>query len=67
MAFKKGSPEEFLTTKDVSNLKYTNKVVEEVIRITNVTPFVFRKAVNEVDYKGTYMVAFIQDKLLIVC
>ncbi|WJX30934.1 ent-kaurenoic acid monooxygenase [Trifolium repens] len=52
MAFKKGSPEEFITTKDVSNLKYTNKVVEEVIRITNVTPFVFRKAVNEVDYKG---------------
>jgi ent-kaurenoic acid hydroxylase len=61
MAFKKGSPEEFLTTKDVSNLKYTNKVVEEVIRITNVTPLIFRKAVNEVDYKGTYMVSFIQD------
>jgi ent-kaurenoic acid hydroxylase len=61
MAFKKGSPEEFITTKDVSNLKYTNKVVEEVIRITNVTPLIFRKAVNEVDYKGTYMVSFIQD------
>jgi ent-kaurenoic acid hydroxylase len=61
MAFKKGSPEEFLTTKDVSNLRYTNKVVEEVIRITNVTPLIFRKAVNEVDYKGTYMVSFIQD------
>jgi ent-kaurenoic acid hydroxylase len=61
MAFKKGSREEFLTTKDVSNLRYTNKVVEEVIRITNVTPLIFRKAVNEVDYKGTYMVSFIQD------
>jgi ent-kaurenoic acid hydroxylase len=61
MAFKKESPEEFLTTKDVSNLRYTNKVVEEVIRITNVTPLIFRKAVNEVDYKGTYMVSFIQD------
>jgi ent-kaurenoic acid hydroxylase len=61
MAFKKESREEFLTTKDVSNLRYTNKVVEEVIRITNVTPLIFRKAVNEVDYKGTYMVSFIQD------
>jgi len=26
MAFRKGSPEDFITPKDVSNLKYTNKV-----------------------------------------
>lgn len=53
MAFKKGTPGEFITAKDVSNLKYTNKVIEEVIRVANVAGFVFRKVQNDVDYKGT--------------
>ncbi|GAU12620.1 hypothetical protein TSUD_121110 [Trifolium subterraneum] len=52
MAFRRGSSDDFITPKDVSNLKYTNKVVEEVLRMANVAAFVFRKAVNEVDYKG---------------
>ncbi|CAI8596140.1 unnamed protein product [Vicia faba] len=52
MAFTEGNSGDFITAKDVSNLKYTNKVVEEVIRMSNVAAFVFRKVVNEVDYKG---------------
>jgi len=34
---------------------YCKQVVEEVIRMANVSSFVFRKAVNEVDYKGTWL------------
>ncbi|XP_058762845.1 ent-kaurenoic acid oxidase 1-like [Vicia villosa] len=52
MAFTKGSPQDFITPKDVSNLKYTNKVVEEVIRMANVAACVFRKVDTEVNYKG---------------
>ncbi|XP_058762852.1 ent-kaurenoic acid oxidase 2-like [Vicia villosa] len=52
MAFTKGNSGDFITAKDVSNLKYTNKVVEEVIRMSNISAFIFRKVVNEVDYKG---------------
>ncbi|KAK2386275.1 ent-kaurenoic acid oxidase [Trifolium repens] len=52
MALRKGSSDDFFTPKDVSNLKYTNKVVEEVIRVANVSAFLLRKVVNEVDYKG---------------
>lgn len=52
MSFRKGSPEDFITPKDVSNLKYTNKVVEEVIRMANIAACAFRKVDTEVDYKG---------------
>ncbi|KEH17087.1 cytochrome P450 family 90 protein [Medicago truncatula] len=52
IAFTKGSLGDLITAKDVLNLKYTNKVVDEVIRMANVAAFVFRKAANEVDYKG---------------
>ncbi|KEH17088.1 cytochrome P450 family 90 protein [Medicago truncatula] len=52
MAFTKDNQGDFIAAKDVSKLKYTNKVVEEVIRMANVSSFVFRKVVNEVDYKG---------------
>ncbi|XP_012571155.2 ent-kaurenoic acid oxidase 2-like [Cicer arietinum] len=55
MAFKKESTEDFLTPKDVSNLKYTNKVVEEVIRMANIAACAFRKVDTEVDYKGTLL------------
>jgi len=53
IAFTKGSLGDLITAKDVLNLKYTNKVVDEVIRMANVAAFVFRKVANEVDYKGT--------------
>ncbi|XP_045823498.1 ent-kaurenoic acid oxidase 1-like [Trifolium pratense] len=52
MALKKKSPEDFITPKDISNLKYTNKVVEEVIRMANVAACAFRKSDTEVNYKG---------------
>ncbi|CAK8565046.1 unnamed protein product [Lathyrus sativus] len=55
MTFTKGSPEDFITAKDVSNLKYTNKVVEEVIRMSNVAACIFRKVDTEVNYKGYKM------------
>ncbi|GAU12622.1 hypothetical protein TSUD_121130 [Trifolium subterraneum] len=52
MALRKERPEDFITPKDVSNLKYTNKVVEEVIRMANVAACAFRKSDTEVNYKG---------------
>ncbi|KAI5410480.1 ent-kaurenoic acid oxidase 2 [Lathyrus oleraceus] len=55
MTFTKGSPEDFITPKDVSNLKYTNKIVEEVIRMANVAACIFRKVDTEVNYKGYKM------------
>ncbi|CAI8596139.1 unnamed protein product [Vicia faba] len=52
IAFTKEGPEDLITPKDASNLKYTNKVVEEVIRIANVAACIFRKVETEVNYKG---------------
>ncbi|KAK6924955.1 Cytochrome P450 [Dillenia turbinata] len=43
---------ELLTLDDVSELKYTNKVVEETIRIANLTPFINRSADEDVEYQG---------------
>ncbi|CAM8891783.1 unnamed protein product [Rhodiola kirilowii] len=43
---------EFITSEDVSTLKYTNKVVEETIRMANIAAFVFRTATKDVEYKG---------------
>ncbi|XP_061361013.1 ent-kaurenoic acid oxidase 2-like [Gastrolobium bilobum] len=52
MAFKEKSPGDFITTEDISNLKYTKKVVEEALRMANVAAFTFRKVDKEIDYKG---------------
>uniref|UniRef100_A0A7N0VF24 Uncharacterized protein n=1 Tax=Kalanchoe fedtschenkoi TaxID=63787 RepID=A0A7N0VF24_KALFE len=43
---------EFITSDDVSALKYTSKVVEETIRMANIAAFVFRSAVTDVEYQG---------------
>ncbi|CAM8978223.1 unnamed protein product [Rhodiola kirilowii] len=43
---------EFITSEDAASLKYTQKVVDETIRLTNVSPFVFRTATKDVEYKG---------------
>ncbi|KAF2316044.1 hypothetical protein GH714_040839 [Hevea brasiliensis] len=43
---------DFITIEDVSELKYTNKVVEETIRSANVSGFIFRLVTKEVEYKG---------------
>ncbi|KAL5721968.1 ent-kaurenoic acid monooxygenase [Ranunculus cassubicifolius] len=44
--------DDFLTSADIAQLKYTNKVVEETIRLSNIAIFLFREAVNDVTYKG---------------
>ncbi|KAM1340307.1 hypothetical protein ACFX2H_038719 [Malus domestica] len=52
MAIKKNKKGDFITSEDVSKMKYTNKVVEETIRMANVSAFIFRTAVREAEYKG---------------
>ncbi|XP_065860878.1 ent-kaurenoic acid oxidase-like [Euphorbia lathyris] len=52
MALFKNKKEDFITTEDVSQLKYTNKVVEETIRMANIAQFMFRLVTKDVDYKG---------------
>ncbi|RZC71538.1 hypothetical protein C5167_034716 [Papaver somniferum] len=42
----------FITAKDISELKYTNKVVEEIIRLANVAPFIFRIVKEDTEYQG---------------
>ncbi|KAL2482450.1 Ent-kaurenoic acid oxidase 1 [Forsythia ovata] len=43
---------DFITYDDISSCKYTNKVVEEIIRLANVSTCVFRIASKDIDYKG---------------
>ncbi|KAL6175555.1 hypothetical protein ACLB2K_052194 [Fragaria x ananassa] len=43
---------EFITSDEVSKMKYTNKVVEEIIRLANIAAFVFRSVTKEIEYKG---------------
>lgn len=52
MAICKNEAGDFITSEDVSKLKYTNKVVEETIRMANITAFSFRTATKMVEYKG---------------
>ncbi|KAI5569081.1 hypothetical protein BDE02_12G054700 [Populus trichocarpa] len=48
----KNNKGDFITLEDVAKLKYTNKVVEETIRMANIAAFIFRMATREVEYKG---------------
>ncbi|KAL2482449.1 Ent-kaurenoic acid oxidase 1 [Forsythia ovata] len=43
---------DFITYEEISSCKYTRKVVEEIIRLANVAPCVFRTAKKDVHYKG---------------
>ncbi|KAI7986459.1 Ent-kaurenoic acid oxidase 2 [Camellia lanceoleosa] len=43
---------EFITGSDVSEMKYTNKVVEETLRLANISPFLFRSGDKEVEFQG---------------
>ncbi|CAB4311325.1 unnamed protein product [Prunus armeniaca] len=52
MAISQNKKGEFITSDDVSKMKYTNKVVEETIRMANISAFNFRSVVKEVEYKG---------------
>ncbi|XVE57011.1 hypothetical protein DITRI_Ditri04bG0057600 [Diplodiscus trichospermus] len=51
MAITKKKQGTFITSEDFSELKYTNKVVEETIRMANVSSVIFRLVTKEV--KGT--------------
>ncbi|GAA0160695.1 oxygenase [Lithospermum erythrorhizon] len=43
---------DFITSVEASKLTYTTKVVEEITRMANVSPFTFRTAKSDIDYKG---------------
>ncbi|KAF7806160.1 cytochrome P450 [Senna tora] len=52
MALKSVKTGDFITYEQLSGLKYTNKVVEETIRMANVAAFIHRKVIKEAEYKG---------------
>lgn len=52
MSLSKNKNGELITSDDIAKLKYTNKVVEETIRMGNVVAVVFRTATQDVEYKG---------------
>ncbi|XP_004301171.1 PREDICTED: ent-kaurenoic acid oxidase 2-like [Fragaria vesca subsp. vesca] len=52
MAIRKTKEGDFITSEDVSKMKYTNKVVEETIRMANIAAFIFRTATKDAEYKG---------------
>ncbi|WCJ19467.1 Cytochrome P450 88A1 [Euphorbia peplus] len=52
MSICKNKKGDFITAEDVSQLKYTNKVVEETIRMANVSQTLFRVATKDMEYKG---------------
>ncbi|KAJ8429363.1 hypothetical protein Cgig2_033195 [Carnegiea gigantea] len=51
----KEKTDRFITCEDVLKLKYTNKVVEETARLANLSGFVFRKTIEDIDYRGTQL------------
>ncbi|KAK1293513.1 Ent-kaurenoic acid oxidase 1 [Acorus calamus] len=52
MALSKKNKGDFITMEDISQLKYTAKVVEETIRLANIAPVLFRAVTRDVDYRG---------------
>ncbi|KAK1433747.1 hypothetical protein QVD17_10663 [Tagetes erecta] len=52
MALKSSKSEQFVTSEEVLKMKYTMKVVDETIRLANVSPFLFRTTTKDVTYKG---------------
>ncbi|XP_058088361.1 ent-kaurenoic acid oxidase 2-like [Magnolia sinica] len=41
------SKDELLTLEDIKEMKYTSKVADELIRLSNVSPFIFRRVVKD--------------------
>ena len=52
MAISQRKKGETLTFEDVSKLKYTNKVVEETIRMANIAGFIFWQILKQVPHGG---------------
>ncbi|KAF9589497.1 hypothetical protein IFM89_025044 [Coptis chinensis] len=42
----------YITSEDLAQLKYTNKVVEETLRMANISPFFFREVKEDTSYQG---------------
>lgn len=55
MSFSKNKHGELLTSDDITKLIYTNKVVEETLRMANIASTIFRTATKDIVYKG-YMI-----------
>ncbi|CAO2816267.1 unnamed protein product [Amaranthus hypochondriacus] len=43
---------EKITNGDIQKLKYTNKVVEEVLRMANLSGFLFRRVMEDAEFRG---------------
>ncbi|KAG8379115.1 hypothetical protein BUALT_Bualt07G0054500 [Buddleja alternifolia] len=43
---------DFITYDEISSCQYTSKVVDEIIRLANISAFIFRTAGENVEYKG---------------
>ncbi|KAK4839336.1 hypothetical protein QYF36_021122 [Acer negundo] len=52
MGIRKNKKGNFITSEDVSQMRYTNKVVEETIRMANIAGITFRLVIKEAEYKG---------------
>ncbi|XP_010926147.1 7,8-epoxymelianol synthase CYP88A154 [Elaeis guineensis] len=44
--------DDLLTTEDIKSMKYASKVAEELIRLTNLPPFIFRRVVKDAVLNG---------------
>lgn len=49
---KRKRPNELLTLEDYREMRYLSKVIDETLRIVNISPMVFRKAVRDVEFDG---------------
>ena len=55
MIQKQKSKDELLTAQNIKSMKYASKVAEELIRLANVSPFIFRTVVkDDVVINGKY-------------
>ncbi|XP_030439688.2 ent-kaurenoic acid oxidase 1-like [Syzygium oleosum] len=52
MSISQNKKGELITSEDVSNMKYTRQVVEETLRMANISHFLFRLVTKDIDYKG---------------
>ncbi|KAF8378386.1 hypothetical protein HHK36_029725 [Tetracentron sinense] len=52
MAVCKNKKADFINIENISQMKYTNKVVEETLRMANISPFFFRLVNKDFDYQG---------------
>ncbi|CAI9281382.1 unnamed protein product [Lactuca saligna] len=52
MVLKKCKNEQLVTSDEILKLEYTMKVVDESIRLANVSTFIFRTTTEDIEYKG---------------